>query len=200
MPNGRPTSARRTRAWREVAERQRAELELLRSHDELEARVAQRTADLSRVNEGLAREVAEREHAEEAQRRMVAILDATTDFVVIADANKRVLYVNSAGQRMVGINQEDVSKSSISDYYSDSVNEIIAKEVLPTAIRDGVWSGEVAMLRREGHEIPVSMVAIAHKDGHGNVEFFSAIARDVTERNRADESNAPPGGDCRVFC
>src|SRR4030095_2008417 len=41
-------------------------------------------------------------------------------------------------------------------------------------------------LARDGREVPVSVVAVAHRDADGTVEFLSAIVRDLTERKRID--------------
>ena len=50
----------------DVAERKRAAEALRKAHDELEVRVAERTAELVQVNEELRAEIIERRHAEEA--------------------------------------------------------------------------------------------------------------------------------------
>ena len=71
---------------------------------------------------------AERRRAEESLARMAAILDATTDFVGIADAGGRALYVNAAGRRMIGMKQEDVSQTTIRDYFTVPVGETLAKD------------------------------------------------------------------------
>ena len=131
------------------------------------------------------RDITERKTAETAQAQLVAILEATTDFVGIADGNGRVLYVNAAGRQMVGMSEEDIAQTTIPDYFPDWAKEIVAKESLPTACREGAWSGEVAMLRRDGREIPISMVALAHKNSLGDVEFVSTVSRDITESKRA---------------
>ena len=51
-------------------ERQRAEAALRRAYDELEQRVDERTSDLTRANEQLSREVADRHRAEQEKRKL----------------------------------------------------------------------------------------------------------------------------------
>ncbi|MFQ5927197.1 MAG: PAS domain S-box protein, partial [Terriglobia bacterium] len=113
----------------------------------------------------------------------MAILEATTDFVGFAAPDAQILYINRAGRTMVGIAEdEDVSKLKIPDCHPDWTNEILFSEALPTAERKGLWRGEAAFLSRDGHEVLTSMVLLAHKTPSGDVEFFSTISRDITER------------------
>ncbi len=62
---------------RMTARRQQAEQALHKAHDELEMRVAERTAELAKANDGLEAEVAERERAEQKARHL-AYHDALT--------------------------------------------------------------------------------------------------------------------------
>jgi PAS domain S-box-containing protein len=135
--------------------------------------------------------ITERNKAEETQKRLVAIIEATPDFVGFADAkDKHIIYVNKAGRKMCGIgNDEDVTKLNISDVHPEWTNKMFAEEILPAAVRDGVWTGECAFLDiRDRHEIPVSMVLSSHKASNGEVEVFSTISRDITERKQAEEA------------
>ena len=171
----------------EVSERLWIEGELRHAHDELEARVAERTVDLRHANMVLSSEINKRTQAQEAQRRMGAILDATTDFVGIADADGRVVYVNAAAHRLIGLNLQDVPPLSISEYLPDWANAVIASEAIPMMKSGQAWSGELALRHRDGGEIPVSVVGLAHRDSHGDVEFFSTIMRNMTERKRTEQ-------------
>ena len=50
-----------------------------------------------------------------------------------------------------------------------------------------IWRGDGARLHRDGHEIPVSQVIVAHTGPDGEVDFYATIARDMT-RERAAEA------------
>src|SRR5207302_7196931 len=43
----------------------------------------------------------------EARERLTAILEATTDLVAIADLSGRLLYLNAAGQALLGLSADD---------------------------------------------------------------------------------------------
>ncbi len=130
----------------------------------------------------------ERQQAEEARARLSAILEATPDFVGIADVEGRVLYLNKAARSMLGISEgEDISSRSVGDNHPRWAASLILEEAFPTAIREGIWSGEAAVLSRGGNDIPISMVIIAHRERNGTVDYLSTISRDISDRKRAEE-------------
>jgi diguanylate cyclase (GGDEF)-like protein/PAS domain S-box-containing protein len=115
--------------------------------------------------------------AEEERSRLIEILEATSDYVGMADPQGRLSYVNAAGRRMLG-SSGDAAGESRADWASD----LPAGERLLAAMRDGAWQGETALKRSDGSEIPVSQVIIAHRAPDRSLRFFSTIARDVSER------------------
>jgi two-component system cell cycle sensor histidine kinase/response regulator CckA len=124
----------------------------------------------------------------EAQTRFVTILEATPDFVGMTDADGRVFYLNRAGRQMMGLTDESVTTMSIADFYPPHTKGRLMEEGLPIAIERGFWSAETALLSRDGREIPVSQVLLAHKADDDQVMYFSTIIRDITERKRAEET------------
>jgi PAS domain S-box-containing protein len=120
------------------------------------------------------------------QSRLVSILEATTDFVSIFDTKGQPPFINRAGRQMLGIGpDEDLSQTNLL-LHPMWASDLVLREGIPIAIREGVWRGETALLTRDGQEIPVSQVLIAHKNLSGEVEFISTIARDITENKRAE--------------
>ena len=132
-------------------------------------------------------DISERLQAKDKQLRISAILEATTDFVSIFDPRGKPPYLNRAGRQMIGIAEdEDISQVKI-PFHPTWASDLVLREGIPTALREGVWSSETALLTQDGRELPVSQVLIAHKNASGEVEFISTIARDISERKRAEE-------------
>ena len=134
-------------------------------------------------------DITERKQAEQVQRQLTAILEATPDFVGFASAKDgQIVYMNRAGRTMLGIGQdEDVTKLKISDMHPDWTMAMFANEVFPATMKDGIWKGECAFLGRDGREVPVSMVLLCHKSPSGEVELFSTISRDISDQKRTSQ-------------
>jgi diguanylate cyclase (GGDEF)-like protein/PAS domain S-box-containing protein len=130
-------------------------------------------------------DLTDRRRTEAAQQQLTEIIETTTDCVVITNVPGRGFYINQAGRRMLAIGlNEDVSGVNLPDLYPAETRPVIINEAMPAAVRDGGWSGETVLASRDGREIPVSMVMIAHKGSEGHVEFFSIIARDISDQKR----------------
>ena len=130
---------------------------------------------------GTAHDITERKVAEEAEARLVAILEATPDFIATGDLDGNVLFVNKAGLGMLGYHaSEGMPALRIGKSQPGWAAKLVAEQGIPHAVEHGSWSGETAFLRRDGREIPVSQVIIAHRGGDGSVEYLSTIARDIS--------------------
>lgn len=117
--------------------------------------------------------------------RLLEILQATSDFVGMADEAGRVVYANRAMTRLRGADA-DAPAPSIADYHPPWAAELVLKVGLPTARERGIWRGETALLDPQGNEIPVSQVIVAHRGESGQPECYSTIARDITEQKHAE--------------
>jgi diguanylate cyclase (GGDEF)-like protein/PAS domain S-box-containing protein len=123
--------------------------------------------------------------AKQQYTHLASVVEVTTDFVGAAAMDGTVLYLNAAGRRMVGVaDDEDISNTRISDYHPRWAAARVETEGIPAALRDGVWSGETALLSPDGREIPISQLVIAHKNAAGDLEFLSTVGRDISERKQ----------------
>ncbi|MEG5058698.1 PAS domain S-box protein [Microcoleus sp. A2-C5] len=137
---------------------------------------------------GIVIEISDRKRAEKEQARLTAILEATSDLVGVADVTRHSVYLNKAGQKMLGMSPEEArSPFSLDSVLAPSARAKFHDEAFATALREGSWAGETLFLSRDGQEIPVSQVLIVHKTEAGEVEFISTVARDIRDRKKAEE-------------
>ena len=99
------------RSIKYAVERRRAENALKELNDSLEQRILERTAQITRVNETLLTEIAERKLAEEALRRAKEEWERTfasvPDLIATLDNQHRVLRVNDAMAGHLGLKPEE---------------------------------------------------------------------------------------------
>ena len=121
--------------------------------------------------------------ADEPASRFARIIEATTDVVAMADGAGRLLYLNSAGRKLLGLGPEsDISGVSLSNLHPAWALEILVHEGIPVAQSSGSWSGETALVSSDGREYPVLQVVLAHFGADGEVDFISTFCRDISDR------------------
>jgi PAS domain S-box-containing protein len=118
---------------------------------------------------------------DEAQTRLVEVLEATSDFVGIADMSGQAVYINRAGRALIGMGaRESLSPVSMRTVYTRAGRQQLLRTAIPAAMRGRTWQGESWIRARDGRTIPVSQVVVAHMSASG-VWYFSTIMRDVSE-------------------
>jgi diguanylate cyclase (GGDEF)-like protein/PAS domain S-box-containing protein len=154
--------------------------------------------NLSRLRPAVEREVhaaAERKAARVAQgeylRRLASIFDSALDAVVTMDADGVITDWNPMAETVFGWPRSEV------------VGRLVADTIMPQRYREAHRRGlrhfletgegpalnrrlELEGLHRDGHEFPIELSIGATPSGHGYV--FSAFARDIGERRRAEEA------------
>ncbi|MEG4997087.1 PAS domain S-box protein [Microcoleus sp. B4-D4] len=136
----------------------------------------------------VARDITESKQAEIANRSLAAILEATPDFVGICDLEGRAVYINKAGRKMVGIDENaDVSNRQVAEFTAASARSAL-KGAIATAVSEGFWSGETTFVSASGLEIPVSQVILSHSASDGKLAYISTIARDMSDRKQAEQA------------
>ena len=119
-------------------------------------------------------------------RRLAAIIEATPDYVGIADLQGQSLYINSAGKQMIGLPPEKDKKGwSVISCYPER-EHARAGEMVQTTLQGEVWSGEMTLLHQDGYELPVSEVTFALRDDAGQIEALGTIIRDITPQKQAE--------------
>lgn len=157
---------------------------LARAFNEMAERVADRDAALRTEKSLLERRVAERTSE---LARFASIAEATGDFFGFADLDERLLYINPAGRRMIGLSpDEPLDGLRIRDVHPAHAYQQIRGGMLPVGLREGSCFAESALQHRDGREIPVSMMLVIPRTDDGQPMFVSAILHDISGRKEAE--------------
>lgn len=132
-------------------------------------------------------DVTERRQAEGLRERLLSILENSLDFISMADAKGQITFLNRAARNMLGLGEDYREQALMIDIaHPDWATQLIKDVGLPTAAREGVWSGEIALRHAQGFDIPAFQVIVAHRDELGEIVSYSTVIHDLTDRKRAE--------------
>jgi diguanylate cyclase (GGDEF)-like protein/PAS domain S-box-containing protein len=129
--------------------------------------------------------------------RLRRAVEATTDFVTFHTRTGRVLFANGAARAAIGLAVgEPLPEAGIRDFFAATPEQVA--EIRDALADYGRWSGELDV-HGIGRTIPASVVITGHRDAEGRYEYFSALARDITEQRAVDGARRRSEGALRAI-
>jgi PAS domain S-box-containing protein len=123
--------------------------------------------------------------------RYQALVEASGDFIAIADIEGRISYVNPAGCRMVGLDPyTEIAGTTIADYLTDEGLRAWSEEQQPAVLANGLWEGQSTLRNRTGGPpIPVvrSVFMIYHPET-GEPIAIATVQRDISDQVDAERA------------
>jgi len=167
----------------DITERKKMEEELRRSHDELEKRVRERTAEMARANEKLRKEIAERERADKAvkaeRQRFHDVLEILPVYLVLLTPDYHVPFANRFFRERFG---ESHGRRCFEYLFGRSEPCEICETytvLKTTAPHEWEWTGP------DGRNYDVFDFPFTDTDGS---TLILEMGIDITERKQAEEA------------
>src|SRR6202011_5610532 len=162
-----PWSAARKRAEKRLRD---SEHELRKARDELEGKVEERTADLSRSNEAL----------RTSEQKYRDLINASPDAIYVMDADGICVLTNPAGVKLTGRPEHELIGSSIADTYLPEERHLLDQRIEKLKA-EGSLRFERKFVCANGEVVPVEVSLSALRG-----RYYQAIIRDISHRKRRE--------------
>src|SRR5215211_6493554 len=129
------------------------------------------------------------ESLRESEKRFRLMVEGVKDYAIfMLDPEGRVTTWNDGAAHIAGYGEGEILGRNFSTFYRDEdVEDGHPLKVLRTAAKEGRYVDEGLRVREDGSRFWASAVVTTLKDRDGNLEGFSVLIHDATERKRTDE-------------
>jgi len=123
------------------------------------------------------------------EQRLRALIEGVKDYAILMlDRQGRVVSWTACAERMKGYRAEEILGKSIACFYPpEDIERGHPDAVLRKAAELGHFEEEGWRLRKDGSRFWASVMITALRDETGQVNGFSKMTRDITERKRDEE-------------
>jgi len=141
-------------------------------------------------HEGILRDITERKLAEVELQKLASVVRYSSELVNLATLDGKMIFLNEAGSRMLGISANELGQINIMQVIPDTFKEIVENELMPALGKTGAWAGDLQYVNLQTGQITdVHAITFVVKDPMMEEPMYLAnVSIDITERKRAEES------------
>jgi diguanylate cyclase (GGDEF)-like protein/PAS domain S-box-containing protein len=133
-------------------------------------------------------DVTELKKAEEIRLRLAAIVQSSDDAIMAQSLNGTITSWNPAAEAMFGYTSDEICGKPVSTLMLSDNKDDYAEIIAHLSRGQGLKNVETTRMRKDGSVIDVSLTLSPIKDATGRVIGAAKIARDITEKKKAEEN------------
>lgn len=136
---------------------------------------------------GTHKDITAQKRAEEELRLAAKIFTASSEGMMVVEANNRIASVNPAFTMITGFDARDVIGQDPKILTSGRQNQLFYQDLWEALNTTGVWQGELWNRRRNGELFAIHQTINTIYDDEGVVHRRVALFTDVTEKKKSEE-------------
>ncbi len=137
---------------------------------------------------GMDRDITERKQAEEGRFRLAAIVKSSDDAILSQDLDGVILSWNTGAQRIFGYTEEEAVGQPITMLIPPELRDEESRMQRRTRAGERTEHYETVRITKYGKRVNVSLTISPVRDLAGKIVGVSKIARDISEKKRAEEA------------
>ncbi|HSV55290.1 MAG TPA: PAS domain S-box protein, partial [Burkholderiaceae bacterium] len=135
----------------------------------------------------LSRDITKRKRAEAQLELTAKVFEQSTEGIMIADAQRRIVQVNRAFTQISGYSLADVLGKTPRLSGPGRMADDFFSLVMTSLDTNGHWEGEARNRRKDGSSYPQWLSVTRVCDQRGTVTHFISIFRDITQNKEAED-------------
>ena len=132
-------------------------------------------------------DIGERKQAEEARTLLAGIVDSSDDAIISKNLDGIITSWNGCAERMFGYAAAEAIGQSIAIIIPPERRDEETEIIQRLSQGEKIEHFETLRVAKDGRHVPISLTVSPVRDRHGAVIGASKIARDISDRVRADE-------------
>ena len=136
---------------------------------------------------GFITDITERRRQEEMRARFVAIVESSDDAIFSKTLEGRITSWNPGAEKLFGYTTEEILGRPMAMLIPPERMEEEAQILTLVSRGENIAHFDTVRIRKDGNAVDVSVSISPIKDKQGKTSGVSTIARDITERRRAEE-------------
>ncbi|MFT5520335.1 MAG: diguanylate cyclase (GGDEF)-like protein/PAS domain S-box-containing protein [Enterobacterales bacterium] len=153
-------------------------------------RIKATAASTEKMNRGFIlsfEEATKQKQRDDGLRQAAVVFEASSDSIMVLDADGLIKIVNSAFNKMTGFSEADILGKSPRLLRATREDERRYDAMWSTVIKFGEWRGELWRRKKSGETYPEWASITAVKDNLDNVLEYVFIGSDMSERKYAED-------------
>jgi diguanylate cyclase (GGDEF)-like protein len=115
--------------------------------------------------------------------QLLEYMDMTSDLVGVIDDQSRVVYLNNAARKRLGVG--DTYGLTTADLLPPNVFARFFYEIRPAVVNDGRWSGELLVFSSEGEPVPMAVTIVGRIEAGGLITGLVLHGRELARSTSA---------------